>query len=153
MRAPLVIVLAALVALTIAGCGGGAKGNAGTALKDVHDPKLAPTATPPLSLPTPLAAVGVSAGAGSGGTPPDVYVVKSGDTLSAIAQNLGVSIDDLIKANNITDPTSLKIGQQLKVPKPGAPTPAPGATPAPGTGAPLASPGPGAPSATRCAQV
>jgi LysM domain len=46
------------------------------------------------------------------------YVVKKGDTPVAIARQFGVSVDELLKANNITDPRSLQVGQTLKVPTP-----------------------------------
>ena len=46
------------------------------------------------------------------------YVVKKGDTPVAIARQFGVSVDELLKTNNITDPRSLQVGQTLKVPTP-----------------------------------
>ncbi len=45
-----------------------------------------------------------------------VYVVQSGDTLSAIAVRFGVSLDDLVGANPIADPNALKIGEELAIP-------------------------------------
>lgn len=45
-----------------------------------------------------------------------IYVVKSGDCLSVIAQNLGVKTADLMAANNIKNANSIYIGQKLKVP-------------------------------------
>ena len=42
------------------------------------------------------------------------YIVRNGDTLSGISFRLNISVDDLMKLNNLTDPNSLKIGQQLK---------------------------------------
>jgi LysM repeat protein len=44
------------------------------------------------------------------------YTVKAGDTLSAIAQANGITIDELMKANNITDPGMIYIDQQLVIP-------------------------------------
>jgi murein DD-endopeptidase MepM/ murein hydrolase activator NlpD len=43
-------------------------------------------------------------------------VVQPGETLAAIARHNGVSIAELMRANNITTPNSLKIGQRLIVP-------------------------------------
>jgi N-acetylmuramoyl-L-alanine amidase len=50
-------------------------------------------------------------------TTPGLYTVKRGDTLTSIAKSLGVSLDDLSKANKITDPKKLQLGQVLKVPR------------------------------------
>ncbi|MFZ5923999.1 MAG: peptidoglycan-binding protein [Bacillota bacterium] len=45
-----------------------------------------------------------------------VYVVRSGDTLSEIARKFGVSVQDLARANGISNASSIKIGQELRVP-------------------------------------
>lgn len=73
-----------------------------------------------------------------------IYVVKAGDTLSTIAQQYGVTIEDLIAVNRLTDPNLLRVGQILIIPTSGAaqtavaaatatanapPTPIPTATP------------------------
>lgn len=121
-----------LVALALAGCGsGGSTSNSASTLKDLHDPKLAPTATPPARVSTPLAAVAVSGAGGATGSSPDTYVVKSGDTLGKIASDLGVTLDDLLKANPGVSPSALQIGQKLTIPKPGATPAAAGGTPSP----------------------
>lgn len=60
----------------------------------------------------PMAVVAVLALGGSAGT----YVVRPGDTLSAIAKSLGVSVSDLTKANGISDPNRVYAGQSLNVP-------------------------------------
>jgi LysM repeat protein len=52
------------------------------------------------------------------------YVVRSGDTLSAIAGRLGVSVGDLAGANGISDPNRVLVGQRLTVPGGGS-APAP----------------------------
>lgn len=44
------------------------------------------------------------------------YKVTSGETLSEIAQRFGVSVSDLLKANGISDPRSLRAGQTLFIP-------------------------------------
>jgi LysM repeat protein len=44
------------------------------------------------------------------------YVVESGDTLSVIAEENGVSLAALLAANNITDPDSISPGQELIIP-------------------------------------
>lgn len=45
------------------------------------------------------------------------YRVKSGDTLGAIARRHGVTVNQLIKWNNITDPNKLRLGQRLEIHK------------------------------------
>jgi len=47
------------------------------------------------------------------------YIVKAGDTLSAIARRfLGANGDwrEIARINNITNPASLRIGQKLRIP-------------------------------------
>jgi LysM repeat protein len=70
----------------------------------------AATATPeaggPESTSTPVA--------GEEGT----YTVKEGDIPVTIAEKFGISVEALLDANDITDPTSLKIGQVLVIPTP-----------------------------------
>ena len=93
-----------------------------------------------------------------------VHVVKSGESLGAIAKKYQVKVGDIATANNIADPTKLRVGQSLKIPsshssaaksatssvkpaatttksapKATAPAPAPAQTPAPAT-APAAAP-------------
>ncbi len=48
------------------------------------------------------------------------YEVKAGDTLGAIGKSLGVDVNDLLKANKLTDAAMLQIGQLLIVPVNGA---------------------------------
>jgi LysM repeat protein len=47
---------------------------------------------------------------------PGPYTVQPGDTLSAIAVRFGVSIDDLMVANGLSDPHSIFVGQELRIP-------------------------------------
>lgn len=46
----------------------------------------------------------------------DTYVVRAGDNLFRIALNLGVSLSDLQRVNNIADPTLIFVGQVLIIP-------------------------------------
>lgn len=50
--------------------------------------------------------------------PPKEYVVQPGDTLWTIAQQFGVGVDDLARANGIADPNAaiLQVGQTLRIP-------------------------------------
>lgn len=61
------------------------------------------TSTPPPPPPPP------------GGTPV-TYTVKAGDTLWRIATNYKVTVDALVKANNITNPNLISVGQVLIIP-------------------------------------
>ena len=45
-----------------------------------------------------------------------IYIVQQGDTLSAITLRFGISLEELLAANDITDPNSVKIGQRLIIP-------------------------------------
>jgi LysM repeat protein len=45
-----------------------------------------------------------------------IHVVAKGENPVLIAKKLGVSYDDLLKLNNISDPKKLQIGQKLHVP-------------------------------------
>jgi hypothetical protein len=44
------------------------------------------------------------------------YTVKAGDSLSSIADQFGVSQEALANLNNIDDPNSLQVGQELAIP-------------------------------------
>jgi LysM repeat protein len=45
-----------------------------------------------------------------------VYIVKSGDTMGAIATRFGVTVNALMAANNLDNPNVLSIGQSLIIP-------------------------------------
>ncbi len=73
---------------------------------------------------------------------PTTYVVKPGDTLLAIANLFERSVVAISVYNNITDPTSLRVNQEIKIPpanytpppptpRPPTRTPTPQATPTP----------------------
>jgi N-acetylmuramoyl-L-alanine amidase len=44
------------------------------------------------------------------------YVVQPGDTLSAIAQRHGTTVDELTAANDLPDPDRIRVGQPLELP-------------------------------------
>lgn len=46
----------------------------------------------------------------------DIYVVNSGDTLSAIAAKYGTTYQELAKYNNISNPNIISVGQTIKIP-------------------------------------
>lgn len=84
------------------------------------DPNLA---VPPGELPALSAPHAAPPPPGTG-----VYTVASGDTLYSIARRLGVTVHALASANAITDPTTLRPGQTLRLPSAGTP---PGGAPEP----------------------
>jgi murein DD-endopeptidase MepM/ murein hydrolase activator NlpD len=62
---------------------------------------------------------------------PTIYVVQEGDSLLAISLRFDVPIEDIMRANNITDPDVLFVGQELVIPISGLPTPTATETPPP----------------------
>jgi LysM repeat protein len=69
---------------------------------DAAETDEAPTATP------------TRAGTPSGEE--EVYVVEPGDTLFTIAQRFGVTVNELMEANDLDNPNLLSIGQELIIP-------------------------------------
>jgi LysM repeat protein len=47
--------------------------------------------------------------------PDDVYVVKTGDTLEGIAQQVGLTVERLLELNPDLDPQALVSGQEIKL--------------------------------------
>ena len=45
------------------------------------------------------------------------YEIKSGDTLSQIAEKQGIKLSNLLQYNNIADANKIKVGQKIKIPK------------------------------------
>ncbi|MDE3095414.1 MAG: LysM peptidoglycan-binding domain-containing protein [Chloroflexota bacterium] len=112
-------------ALLLAACGGGS--SSGTPAIGA----AAPTATLAATLPTPLV-LGGGVAQSPGGS---MYTVKSGDTLAGIAQRLGISLQDLRAANPSINPSTLSVGQTIKLPA-GAAAATPAAVPATDTPGP-----------------
>lgn len=50
----------------------------------------------------------------------ETYTIKEGDTLFGISIKFDIPMDKLAEFNNITDPNQIKVGQVLKIPKPGS---------------------------------
>ncbi len=49
---------------------------------------------------------------------PAIYVIQPGDTLSGVAAQNGLTLDELLRANPaITDPTRLRPGDQIVIPE------------------------------------
>jgi LasA protease len=75
-------------------------------------PILTPTPDAPHSLPTTR-------------DEPEQYVVQPGDTLGIIAQNYSLSVAQIMKANDLTNPDVLDVGQKLTIPVPTPENPGP----------------------------
>ena len=70
---------------------------------------------------------------------PRSYTVVAGDTLFEIAQSFGITLEELIAYNGITDPNLLEVGQTLLIPIPGTTTEGvTGEVPSPAAALPLA---------------
>lgn len=66
-------------------------------------PVYTPTPDPPHDLPAQR-------------TSEQTHVVQAGDTLGEIARTYSISLEELIKANNLSDPNRLDVGQVLVIP-------------------------------------
>jgi len=75
-------------------------------------PQPALRAIPPRTVVTTTVAGPVVSVAGK----PQVHVVKSGDTLTAIAREFGVNVNDLAKDNDIKKGQTLRLGQKINGP-------------------------------------
>jgi LysM repeat protein len=53
-------------------------------------------------------------------TGPRQYVVQAGDTLTRIASQHGVTVHDIMRANNIPNPNYIQPGQVLNIPATGS---------------------------------
>ncbi len=101
----------AAILLAVA-CGEEETGGAGGA-QGLTDPATVATSTP---WATPPPVVYVEGGPGAVGPGGGTYTVQAGDTPYDIAQRFGVSVEELMEANEITDPASLAVGQKLVIP-------------------------------------
>ncbi|HEX5836430.1 MAG TPA: LysM peptidoglycan-binding domain-containing protein, partial [Anaerolineales bacterium] len=90
------------------GSGGGGGGGSGAGFYQLN---LSGTPVP-FSEPASQPAPGLGA---------NIYTVMEGDTLAAIASTYGISIDELLQANGLTEPV-ISVDQQLIIPPPGSHT-------------------------------
>jgi hypothetical protein len=97
-------------------------------------PTLAPVQTPVLVTsisPTLFASITpLGGGGGSNPTPPPVggtpcavpgtwvqYTLQNGDSLGDLAQETGVTVQDIVNANCLSDPDTVYVGQVIYLPK------------------------------------
>jgi murein DD-endopeptidase MepM/ murein hydrolase activator NlpD len=59
---------------------------------------------------------GVGPGVAAAGLPGDSYVVRRGDRLGRLADQFGLSVPELAKANGLQPPYVIRVGQVLRVP-------------------------------------
>jgi LysM repeat protein len=127
------IVLARVSMTAAPGAGGGsevvaagatASATAGATAKPTEEP-VAATAAPQRTLvptevePTPTIAAEATATAAPSAAPssaPATYTVKSGDTLSGIADEFGTTWQEIARLNELEDPGRLRVGQVLQLP-------------------------------------
>lgn len=76
----------------------------------VPTPVVTPQPLPPMAPPTPPPPLKTEVGADN------IYVVKSGDSLSKIAAAHGVKVAELKELNQIADPNKIRAGQKLLLP-------------------------------------
>jgi len=74
------------------------------------NPTTTPTSPLPTVTPSPVLAPPTAT--------PVVYIIRPGDSLSAIAEQFGVSVEVLSEANGISDPNVIRVGQTLVIPGP-----------------------------------
>jgi len=89
-------------------------------------PGPAPTSEAAITL-TPVPVPSVTPALATPTTEVVTYTVKAGDTLSAIAARFAVTVEELVKANNIENPGLIRVGQILIIPagREFTPTPTP----------------------------
>jgi LysM repeat protein len=125
---PAIILVTTLLTLALSGFRGFSPTPAATSGPVSPKPSTTTSPTsPPVPTGTPLASAPPSTAPTTAPTPtlaatpaPSVvhrtYRVKAGDTLSAIASRFGVSIESIVRLNNLRNPNDLSIGQLLLIP-------------------------------------
>ena len=101
---PAALALVLSVGLLLSGCAG--------SVLDTPSENPIPTTTPEVTIAPVVTPTTVPPAA------PRVYIVASGDTLSGIADRFGTTAADIIELNDMADPDSLAIGDELLVPAP-----------------------------------
>jgi len=81
---------------------------------------VVPTPRPGTQVPITVTVTTTPAGSPTPGPSPTpsgrVYIMKAGDTLSAVAASYGVTVDDLLAANPGLNPNAIAVGQEIKIP-------------------------------------
>lgn len=77
---------------------------------------VAPSVPPPPAAAVPAGVASIAAPAAGSG----VHTVASGESAESISRRYGISVGELVRANQITDPRRIRIGQVLTIPGAGA---------------------------------
>lgn len=119
-RRHIFLLVAAILAVAIAGCGRPAPEEANT-LSTLEIPIAGVSVTSPDAVVAPAETVlspTTSITSTPAGPTQKLYTIEAGDTMSGIAAKHGIAIDDLARANGITDVNSLRPGDELVIPIP-----------------------------------
>lgn len=111
---PRTMAVTTVIVLMLAGCNGDdEEADAGTPTTTPQPvvTTTAPPATEAATTPTPTA----TTPAGDGGE--TVYEVQQGDTLWAIAEEFGTTVEAIAEANGIDDPSTIFPGDELVIPQ------------------------------------
>jgi LysM repeat protein len=108
LLAPLLLALA-----LVAACGGGGDDEGEGDAPDAT-PTTIPTATPFAVAPMPTIVAGDDDAPAPRGEV--TYLVEAGDSLSAIAERFETTVEAVMEANDLTDPTLIFVGQELTIP-------------------------------------
>ena len=76
-----------------------------------------PTTTQAITIETPTTTQGLDSVVDD--TRPLIYTVQAGDTLFSIAQRFGLTLDEVVEANNISNPDVIFEGDTLTIPPAG----------------------------------
>ena len=113
----------AVAALIAAACGGADTAPTPTPTSRPASPTAAPTpSVNPAASPTPPEATATPA---STTHPATTYEVQAGDTLFSIARRFGTTVDAIVAANSLADPSQIEVGQVLVIPGAVSPTSTP----------------------------
>ncbi len=92
-----------------------------------QEPATTGSITPALLLPTPVVVQPAATQTPMpSSTDYTLYTVQQGDTLFAIAVRYGTTVAEIAAANNLADPSTIVVGQVLKIPTGGTSSPEPG---------------------------
>jgi LysM repeat protein len=101
--------------------------------------KAVPTSAAPAAT---ASAAPTAAAPASSSTSSFTHTVKAGETLGGIAKKYQTKVGEIATANNIADPTKIRVGQTLKIPGWQAPASKPATVAAPAAPAPTFTPAP-----------
>jgi len=82
-------------------------------------------AVPPTSVPAVATATGLPPGGALSAKPLDpskIHIIQTGDTMFSIARKYGLDYRELAAWNNIVNPTSIRLGDTLRLTRPDSPT-------------------------------